>query len=57
MGFVHTVSEVTELDGQNAVTGWMEIICMTSMHMMGSENFMVGRNLMGISCALWNVVC
>jgi hypothetical protein len=57
MGFVHTVSEVTELDGQNAVTGWMEMICMTSMHMMGSENFMVGRNLMGISCALWNVVC
>ena len=43
MGFVHTVSEVTELDGQNAVAGWMEIICMTSMHMMGSENFIVGR--------------
>jgi len=43
MRFEHTVSGVIELDAQNAVAGWMEMFCMTSMHMMGSENFMVGR--------------
>ena len=43
IGVGRTVSGVIELDEQNTVAGWIEIICITSMHMMGRENFMVGR--------------
>jgi hypothetical protein len=57
MEFVHTVSGVVELEGQNAVVGWMEMICMTSMHMIGSENFMVRRFGWGIFCALGTGEC